>query len=538
MANKKTIIGIIIVLAASLYAVWPLFGSGFIPTHDGEYHLIRFFEFDRMLRAGYLFPRWAPTVNSGYGLPLFEFMYPLINYIAVVFHSLGLSFVSTFKISSAVAYLLSGMLCFLWLKTRFGNFAAVIGALASAFVPYWFVNLYVRGAIGESWALVFVYGALYGIETGAGGVITVSIALLILSHNILAMIFFPIILAYLLWRKRWNYIWNILMGVCLAAWFWLPALAESRYMQGLNTVTFSDHFASIAELLIPSWGTEFSGRFSGNKMSFQIGIGPMLWLLIAFVFAIRTKLIKKKKEIFTLLIVSATIAFLMLPESGFLWNIIRPLRLIQYPWRFLVLFIPVTGYLVSFVSHGMKTRWLPVAILLVSIAVVLPYTRGAVYAPRSDSYYLSRVNFTDGTSSLGNALSTVWTGWKETRPAAGLLTTDDAPLEYSILRDQYLRKQYRVNLSKRLVVRIPVVYFPGWVVTIDGKAVAVDYLKNGTLDFTVPQGEHVLTAALKETPIRILSDTISLASLAVCVFWGILGAYAYRNRRNSARVRS
>ncbi|MEK7073761.1 MAG: hypothetical protein AAB960_00340, partial [Patescibacteria group bacterium] len=63
--------------AASL----PLFGSRFIPTHDGEYHIIRFWQFFTGLASGQWFPRWAPDLNNGLGIPLFTFNYPFPSYI-------------------------------------------------------------------------------------------------------------------------------------------------------------------------------------------------------------------------------------------------------------------------------------------------------------------------------------------------------------------------------------------------------------------------------------------------------------------------
>ena len=90
MGNKlKMVLPLFILISAVLFAVLPLFLPGFIPTHDGEYHLIRFYEFEKMLRAGHWVPRWAPGLNSGYGIPLFNFFYPFPNYIGALFHSLG-----------------------------------------------------------------------------------------------------------------------------------------------------------------------------------------------------------------------------------------------------------------------------------------------------------------------------------------------------------------------------------------------------------------------------------------------------------------
>ena len=103
------------VAVAIFFAVKPLLSPGFIPTHDGEYHIVRFWQFEKMLRAGNLFPRWAPDLNSGYGTPLFNFQYPFPNYPGALFHALGASLPDSVKLVLATGYLLSVTFCFLWI---------------------------------------------------------------------------------------------------------------------------------------------------------------------------------------------------------------------------------------------------------------------------------------------------------------------------------------------------------------------------------------------------------------------------------------
>ncbi len=86
-----------LVLFAALFAAYPLLHSGLPPTHDGEYHVIRFYEFDKTLRDGNLYPLWGSDLNFTYGVPLFNYVYPLPNYVASFFHLLGSSFIDAFK---------------------------------------------------------------------------------------------------------------------------------------------------------------------------------------------------------------------------------------------------------------------------------------------------------------------------------------------------------------------------------------------------------------------------------------------------------
>ena len=65
MKKRISIIMGCIAVAGVIYAVLPLFGRSYIPTHDGEYHIIRIVEFAKMLGEGNIVPRWAPELNSG-----------------------------------------------------------------------------------------------------------------------------------------------------------------------------------------------------------------------------------------------------------------------------------------------------------------------------------------------------------------------------------------------------------------------------------------------------------------------------------------
>ncbi len=529
--NKKTapILGLFIVFLCCVAAVLPFFGKGFLPTHDGEFHFIRFMEFFRMLEAGYVFPRWAPTINSGYGLPVFEFLYPFANYVSALLHSIGVAFVESFKISSALGYLTAAVFCFLWLKKRFGVFPAVIGTVVSAYVPYWFVELYVRGAIGEVWAIAFMFMALWSMEEKRPMLFAAAIAGIILSHNILTVIFGPFLLVYLLWRRNWKWVWYMLLGIGLASWFWLPAIFESKYMVGLNTVNYRDHFASIAELLIPSWGTAFSGvGVNTGKMSFQIGIGPIIWIMLTGILLVARKIKgRERTELFGLSGVLLLALFMTLPSSARLWETVPVIQYIQHPWRYLVYLIPVTAYIAAVVGAVIKKKWLIIVFALLSVVFSFGYTRGAVYEPRNDAYYASRPNFTDGTSSMGNSLSTIWTPWKETRSLTIATDMENNPIIVDGSGEKYLDRRYTVTLDSDTVIRFHILYFPGWTASVDGVVTPIAYQREGTLDVRVPQGTHIVHLRYEETGIRLAADWISAVSL---VIFAVLGILLYRKR--------
>jgi hypothetical protein len=528
--------GPLAILVSCIFLGLPLLGTKFLPTHDGEYHIIRFMEFYRMLSDGYMFPRWAPTLNSGFGIPIFLFHYPFPNYVGSALHILGFSFVDAFKLSLFLAYTLAAGFLYLFLVVRRDRWSAWVGTMAALLVPYWFLDIYVRGSIGEVWAFAWFFAALAALSRHRFGFAAMSIALLITSHNIQAMILFPFIVMFA-WPTGSKGMWSIAIGCMLSAYFWLPALIERSFVVGLNTVNPLDHFASWYELLIPSWGSQFSGAtFVANKMSLQIGVMPLAWCLVAGWLVLRRGGKIERKNAVAILVLATLVIWLMLPASSSAWTSLPGLAYIQYPWRLLSLTIPLVAAAASYAASKLSKAVAGVLVLL-SILFVYGYTRPAVYEPRDDAYYQSRPSFTDGTSSMGNAFSTVWTGWVQKR------ATDPAILlsgtgTISTVSHGWLDLELTVFADAESVVRVNTAYFPGWTVRENGISVPIEYEKSGRIDIPVGPGTHQLRVRFEDTPIRIVGNIVSLTGLFwLCGSAILRGIYAYRNRHISHQWR-
>src|SRR3989344_7751033 len=140
--------------------------------------------------------------------------------------------------------------------------------------------------------------------------------------------FFPFALSYILlliYREKnkkyllLNTCYMLLLGLGLSTIFWLPAIYETRYVIGLEIFDISKHFPDLYQLLVPSWGSGFSGMGLENAPSFQIGIANLSAILLSILVLIL--MIKKKNN--NLLIVPffifwfTLIFFLMLSASVF-----------------------------------------------------------------------------------------------------------------------------------------------------------------------------------------------------------------------------
>ncbi len=527
MTDKRELLYIGILLSLWLFAGRVLIAPGFIPTHDGEYHIIRFHEFFTMLSHGYMFPRWAPGLNSGYGFPLFNFHYPFPNYIGSLFQAVGFGLVDSFKLTLFSGYVIAGLACYMWLKKLFSPRAAFIGAAVFSYVPYWFVDLYVRGSVGEVLALMWVMLTLAAIEHKRWIWIALCVAGLVVSHNILAMIFVPLLSLYsILHRPR--AFWFIATGIYLSAYFWLPAIFERQFVVGLNSTGFSDHFPDITQLLLPSWGTGFSKVGAEyDEMSQQIGIAPLFIVLCSFFKMFGEKNRKIKIFIAGSLVLCALSIFMMLHSSIWIWQAIPLVQFIQYPWRLLSVIVPLIGILGAYIAYH-KKWFFGVILISLALACAFSYTKPVVYTLRSDEYYLSRKEFTDGTSSMGNSLSTIWVRWMSTR-AKRLVEYRAGAGEIQYQSMLPLRYDFLLNNGQQGVLRVNTLYYPGWKVWLDGVGVDID-AHSGLIEFVVPPGSHSVRVQFIETPVRLMADFVSLLSLFWLLGLAILkGRYAHRN---------
>ncbi len=507
--NSRVIILVIICLFAVRYLLLP----GFIPTHDGEFHFVRFWQFEKMLLSGDYFPVWAPDLNSGYGLPLFYYQYPMPNYFGVLFHTLGFSYTDSFKLTLASFYLSAVIFFYLWSKSLWAS-------LLFGWTPYWFVNLFVRGSIGEVMASAGFAFVLWATGARRKVLIALGVAFIILSHNIAAMLFIPVLLVY-----GWHQRRAVFLGVLMSAYFWLPALTGGSYIVGLSNVNIFDHFSDISQLIIPSWGTGFSRPGAPyNELSQQLGLGTILIWLVAVVMM--------RRSIITYALV--LIAFMTTYSSQFIWKTFSYLHILQYPWR-LLMFIPfIAGFLAAQIAA--RSRVLSI-IVLISIALSLSYTKPVIYEPRSDQYYLSRREFTDGTSSLGNSMSTSWTPWKRER-AGQKIEIIEGTGTIQLQSIEPTRYRFIADASSPAIIRVNTVYFPGWEMMVNNQWQSLEPDSEGLMQISVLPGKRLIHVELHNTPVRNIGLFISFVSFIWLITSGILDKYANRDRHYATLLSS
>ena len=96
-----------------------IFSVKFVDGHDFILHFRMIYILEKYLSEGILFPRWLSEATYGYGSPVFTFMWGVPYYLGALLHKFGLSYEYIFKILLILPNLLSGIGCYLWLKSKY-----------------------------------------------------------------------------------------------------------------------------------------------------------------------------------------------------------------------------------------------------------------------------------------------------------------------------------------------------------------------------------------------------------------------------------
>lgn len=518
-----------------LIPLFDLFHFGLPITHDGHDHIARIANFYQNLKEGVLLPRWAPNLNWGYGHPILMFLYPLPSYASSLLHFFGFSLTDSLKLVFGTAYILSGFSMYIWIKGFLDKKAALCAAVLYVYAPYRFIDLYVRGAIGEHVAFIFpplICFFLYKLSKKysqwyfIGG--SLSFAGLLLSHNAISLMFLPILCLYgaflILTRQKRrsltiHYLGLLVIGFGLASFFWMPALLEGKYTLRNIVVKgeYAKNFIDPLNLFYSHWNYGGTGVFS-----IQIGIIHLLALVSSF--SIAFYLWRKKNKNFLvvsgLLLISLVVIFLMLKESNFIWQKVLLLHSFQFPWRLLSVLVFTTSvigaFLVSIVPRKISI-YLVVALILLVLFLNKDYWRAKGYFYYPDSFY---ENIFYGTTDTGES-APIWSvRFMEKEPKAHMEVLSGAAEITENKRSSVLHL-YTITAEKESRIRENTLYFPGWEVYVNGKRVSVEFqdqLNRGLITFFVPQGKNEVNILFHETKLRSAADILSVASiLSLCV---------------------
>jgi len=486
-----------LVLFLALPAIFGLLHPGFFPSDDGNWMVIRFSAFYEALRVGQFPVRFLFRLNNLYGYPVSDFLYPLFMYIGVPIHIVGFNFVNTIKIISILSLFSSGLFSFFWFRKNFSNLASLIGSLVYVYFPYHLFDLYKRGSIGEVLALAIVPFVFWQIERKNLPLVSLGIALLVLAHNTLALIFLPVIFVYMLIRKMSvikSFI-SIIISLGLTAFFWLPALYDLQFTV-FNKISVSD----FAKYFVDSGNLNYFGYIS----------------IVIFTLSIVLLFLKRNRNFIYFFLIFVIFGFLSLSISKVIWQIIPIAKEIQFPFRFLSVVCLAVGYLVCYQIDYFKKYW---KILLSVIYVILIFVSAKDFLyPANFQYYPDSFYSTNlDTTTVRNEYMPKWVKTAPVSiPSEKVQILSGKGTISNLINEGNV--SFNTSSNGKILISVNTVYFPGWIVKLDGSSVNINYEQTGLIQFPVNSGNHSVAVYFSETLLRLTADLISFLSFILLLY--------------------
>lgn len=550
MKNSLKIILFVILLLPSL---WWLLGSGYFNMHD-DLQVMRLFEMDKCLYDGQIPCRWSPDMVWGYGQPMFNYYSAFPYYLGAILRIVfPLTYLGTVKMLFLISFVIAGVGMYKLAREFWGMLGGIFSGVLYTYAPYHALDVYVRGALSETfalsllpWMFYFTYKLIkkYSLLNFVG--VSLSIAFVLMTHNISTMIYAPITgfwcLFWLIAERQLKSVPRLvlagILGIGLASFFIIPAVFEQNIIQTqFLTSNYSDyrgHFVTLRQLFVNrNWGDGPSIYGDNENISFQIG-WPHWWLGIVAALSASFLMYKKKMELKTFLLIAGLsfgaliFAFMTHHRSSFLWEIIPKVNFVQFPWRFLgpvMFFLAFLGGSISLNKNILTKLFIP---LLIVFTIVLNYS---YFIP---VHYSRKV--TDNEKLTGVAFelqqkAAIMDYLPKTAKFAPESLAFEKPksIEGDLTVGQFSKTSdsfsFDVDVYTPSSVEVPVMYFPGWVVYVDGRMVKPEvHGDNGLIKVTFTEGQHQVFGEFADTPIRKAANMVSLLSfgvfLVVIVFGG------------------
>jgi hypothetical protein len=534
----------ILIIALSGLVVWPLLIPGYF-SHQDNLQVIRIFEMRRCFADLQIPCRWVPDMGYGNGYPLFNFYAPLAYYLGGL-ASYILGYIGAAKLLFFLPLVFGSLGMYLLAKELFGKVPGVTAAILYLFAPYRALDSYVRGAVGESFALAIIPFVFYfslqlirkrNIKYFAITILTTF--LFFVSHNIMILIFTPLIIIWVLfwlYKEKWSGLKISLLSLALAfglaAFFVLPAFFEKGLVQTealtRAELNFRAQFVKVSQLFADrSWNYAGSQPQSANTLSYQIG-WPLWWLVALSLFAVI--IAKKRKDVLLygmLLSIFAFGVFMTHNKSAPVWEFIKILSYVQFPWRFLSIVIfsasLIGGYFVSL----FKGKWLiSISAIIIGATVLLNwqyFKPEHFYYNLTDSQLLSGQSFIDQQAgALLDYLPKTALEPRQLAPVSPYFIDGTGMINNFINKSD--RWEFDAEIIKDSSVVVPVFDFPNWTVFIDGKVYAHSHNNIlGRIEINLPKGTYHVNGEFRNTPIRTFANIISIGSLLSFIFLLIYG---------------
>ena len=344
------------------------------------------------------------------------------------------------------------------LQTKFGLGQAWVGALIYTLAPYRLVDIYVRGALGESLTFIFPPLLIWGYSRSSTVILIVGWAGLFLTHPVASAAFSTFFLGYC-WvnKKKFNW-WVYIVALLISAFNILPTLWLTKLTY--YSPTLSDTllmFPTLPQLFHSVWGYGVSLPGTNDGMSFEVGVVAWIVILAGTILAVA----KKDKQLGYLSGAVLLTLFFILPISKPIYQLFLG-NIIDFPWRLLLCVVFATAWMGAIISSKIldfRFQWGMIA--LITMALVL----SALPIAHTDKYWGEDKDVAFFARETGDSYGEYAPLTRETRDSAPFgeraeFVSGGGEIKNLILKSNW--QKYLIKANEESEIRINTAYFAGW----------------------------------------------------------------------------
>lgn len=546
---RKLLIDLSIILALTMLLMFPYLTKSFLAIeHDTFFHVSRIEQYARALRHGQILPAIYPYENGGFGYGSPLFYSDIFLLLPAILHNLGLVLVDSYKLTVFLASFFSGITMYM-LASKFTSKSSIrlLAVTAYLFSNYHITDIYVRGALGEVFALIgipLILSGLYEIfETNQkySHSYLIGLVITVLSHNLSFLLCFVlVVIVSIIYLPKCSFdrykllVSESMLACLLTAFYTFPMIEQLKSQQFyLNYYASSSALENHAMAFWQFFANQTVFGLSGNQYKASnamiVNIGLFLSIApISYLFLAK----KEKQPYITSMLVLGWICML-LPAQIFPWKYMSFVRVLQFPWRLNMLALPLlcVPAVIGIENLTHKLKYVPICLILLlsleGIYHLYPATKRTFIMPHNttwqevtsgkliDPYYSAqymRVELAGGdylpyhSPDFRSYTKTIQTTSAET------VTTGEW-IDYG---------RYRFTITNPQTIVLPITYYKGYIIhNIDTAEVLETTLsKNGLVSVMIPSaGTYV--CEYQNTNIRIVSIWISILTCLISIGYSI-----------------
>ncbi|MBR2834022.1 MAG: hypothetical protein IKE75_06360 [Bacilli bacterium] len=543
---SKIDVNIIVIFIVSIIVMWPFVSCLYVRGHDSFYHYSNIFALVNNVDISHFkfFPdKIVPIIayDFGWGSGIFYPSFPqyITLYIYEFFHIFGVDNIFTsMKICHFLTLFLSSLFMYILSKKLFKNkTAGLISAIIYMTFPYYYLDIFVRDALSETFLFVFLPILFLGLEyllekkynkfyiyfiIGYVGCIN--------SHLVLSIYITLFVIIYLLlnYKRVFNRetIKKLFISSIYILLFVLPFLVPliehtifGNYTVYADGIMYNkSFFKTTAVNLIDYFSFERPLAWSGDLV-FTISFPA---LLIIIIMALKFKNLAEYKFIYKYFICFILAIIFMLPI--FPWKYLPSFFIsIQFLWRlnlFLVFFMSVcTGGIIVCLKNKLN-NFIIIIVLISSLFMMWSFKPMAIF----EQIDVNQIDINEaGAASLQYipVKSYKKLDFIKNRGNDIIIETGKASISNVKSKTPYLSFDIKTNGA---VVEIPRYYFMGYKVTLNNKKIKYVENKNGLIEFKI-KDDGKIVVKYEGTVWYKISCCITFLTLFVLIVLFILAKF-------------